>query len=110
MRLSLDTFSFFLEKAVTCKVTEWNFNTEISDDLFFDLQSRAWANYGRLKSYIQVIKEKQEMMDSNAAKFFLDVLEKECGYNSSMTFPNVNTWWPQGLNHGLDDIFEKYAS
>jgi len=110
VNMSLDLFVFFLEKATLCTLGDWSRMDSVSDDLYYEIEERTWRNFGRLKSYAMVAKEKQQAKDHSAAKFFLNILEKECGYSPSMTFPNVNTWWPDGLNHGLDDIYKKHTS
>jgi hypothetical protein len=109
-RISLDLFFFFAEKAAIFKLTEWNQNLEISDELFFELQERVTMSLSRVDNYVKIAKEMLGRKDGSAADFFLKILDKEFGYNADMTFPNVNTWWPEGLNHGIDDIFKKYDS
>lgn len=109
VEVSLDLFYFLVEQTAKNRIEKiWAHNPTISDALYEELVERLLMSLGRVKNYVSIAKEFQKS-GKPGINFFLEIFEKEFGYDGkSMNFPDLKTWWPIGLSHGIDDIFTKH--
>lgn len=88
------------------KYESWIEDFSLSIEAIDEAAQRVDMSISRLRAYVQVIMENRKK--GLTTPLYDNILVKEFGYSDNMNFPDMKTWWPIGLNHGIDDIFKKY--
>lgn len=92
--------------AARFKVADWAYE-EMSDGQFRDLTTYLNLNVDRLQILAQQVIEGIRAEEIPA--LYLNCLVKDWKFSwDESKIPNPDTYWPTGLNHGLDAVREKY--
>ena len=92
--------------AARAQMATWMLDTTISDAESRQLLLVLMQNLDRMQILVQMVRE--GIQAYAIPKLYLDCLINEWEFSWTGDFPKVKTYWPKGMNYGIEAVHEKF--